>query len=244
MVAKSFQKYEIVGEPYERSNRSYVKVKMNTGSLREVRWYTEAEYKRMYPNDTSISNHSNDPFYKSQKDTLGFENGYITIFKGDTYDYKDWFKEHGARYTKFWGWSFGSFAPVPDVLPANLTPIRLDWELVGDGDTLKSEDAIKEAIEELLYEESPSEYVGQIGEKIEKNLVVKSAIPLNGFYGQSIMHIMTDVDQNVYVWTTTAKALTVGATYIVKGTVKEHKKYQHTKQTVLTRCRCQEVEDE
>ena len=106
MVAKSFQKYEVVGEPYTRSGRSYVKVKTNTGSLREVRWYTDAEYKRMYPDDISIANHSNDPYYRSQKSVLGFDNGYITIFKGETYDYKDWFKEHGARYTRYWGWGF------------------------------------------------------------------------------------------------------------------------------------------
>ena len=242
MVAKSFQKYEVVGEPYTRSGRSYVKVKTNTGSLREVRWYTDAEYKRMYPTDVSIANHSNDPYYRSQKSVLGFDNGYITIFKGETYDYKDWFKEHGARYTRYWGWGFASTMEVPEPLPAGVTAIKLDWDLVGDGESLKPEDAVKEAVEALVYDESPSQYVGTIGDKIETTLTVKSAITVNGAFGPSTLHIMYDADQNVYVWSTTAKTLITGATYTVKGTIKDHRLYQHTKQTILTRCRVTLVE--
>ena len=242
MVAKSFQKYEVVGEPYTRSGRSYVKVKTNTGSLREVRWYTDAEYKRMYPTDVSIANHSNDPYYRSQKSVLGFDNGYITIFKGETYDYKDWFKEHGARYTRYWGWGFASTMEVPEPLPAGVTAIKLDWDLVGDGESLKPEDAVKEAVEALVYDESPSQYVGTIGDKIETTLTVKSAITVNGAFGPSTLHIMYDADQNVYVWSTTAKILITGATYMVKGTIKDHRLYQHTKQTILTRCRVTLVE--
>ena len=51
-----------------------------------------------------------------------------------------------------------------------------------------------------------------------------------------------DEDKNVFVWTTASRTLQVGEQYTVKGTVKEHKMYKHTKQTILTRCRCQEVE--
>ena len=240
MVAKSFQKYEIIGEPYERSNKSYVKIKTSTGSLKEVRWYSDSEYQKMYP--TEKIDHSKDPFYRTQKDTLGFENGFITIFKGNTYDSKEWFKEQGARYTRYWGWGFGSTMTIPEVLPAGITPVRLDWSLVGDGDVLKPEAQIKEAVESLIYDEDPSQYVGAIGDKIDTILTIKSAIPVNGFYGDSTMHIMVDSDQNVYVWSTTTKTLTVGATYRVKGTIKDHKTYQHIKQTILTRCRVELME--
>lgn len=240
MVAKSFQKMEITCEPYTKNNKSYVKVKTSSGSLREVRWYSEEEYKRMYPGE--IIDHSNDPFYRTQRETLGFEKGYITIFKGDTYDCKDWFKENGARYTRYWGWGFGSTVMIPDILPAGITPVRLDWSLVGNGDELKPESQVKDAVESILYDEDPSQYVGEIGDKIERVLTVKNAISLNGFYGESMMHIMVDEDQNVFVWTTASRTLQVGMSYTVKGTVKEHKMYKHTKQTILTRCRCQEIE--
>lgn len=242
MVAKSFQKMEITCEPYEKNGKEYVKVKTSTGSIREVRWYSDYEYQKMYPGEAI--DHSHDPFYRTQRETLGFENGYITIFKGDTYNAKDWFKEKGARYTRYWGWGFGSTVEVPEVLPAGITPMRLDWSLVGHGDELKPESQVKEAVESLLYDKDPSQYVGEVGDKLELELTVKTALQLDGFYGPSTMHIMMDKNKNVFVWTTASCTLNVGEVYKVKGTVKDHKIYKHTKQTILTRCKCQEVEAE
>ena len=43
MVAKSYQGMELVTEPYDVNGRMYVKVKNEkTGTVRQVRWYTEA----------------------------------------------------------------------------------------------------------------------------------------------------------------------------------------------------------
>ena len=50
------------------------------------------------------------------------------------------------------------------------------------------------------------------------------------------MHIMEDADQNVYVSTTAAKSWSEGTVHQIRGTVKDHKTYKNTKQTVLTRC--------
>ena len=50
MVAKSYQGLEILCEPYELAKgRLYVKVRTKSGANKEVRWYTEAEYAKMYP---------------------------------------------------------------------------------------------------------------------------------------------------------------------------------------------------
>lgn len=179
---------------------------------------------------------------KTQKEALGFKDGYITIFKGDTYPLKDWFKENGAKYTKFWGWSFGEAAAMPEELPLSVTPIRLDWEVVGNEDgRLKPDAVVQAAVEDLLYDDSPSEYQGEIGDKLDLVLMVKQAIQLNGYYGPSTMHIFEDEDENVYVWVTTAKTLPENTWYNVRGTVKDHRTYKHTKQTVLTRCRTSEL---
>ena len=49
-VAKSFQEMEQVTEPYAAGGKMYVKVKHpNTGNIRQVRWYTDAEYSKYYP---------------------------------------------------------------------------------------------------------------------------------------------------------------------------------------------------
>ena len=109
MVAKSFQEMEIVCEPYTLTGRMYVKVKNpKTGNVRQVRWYTDSEYAKLYPEaKADITT------FKNQKQTLGFEKGYITIFKGDTYTHIDWFRASICRYTRWWGWYVVSTEEIP-----------------------------------------------------------------------------------------------------------------------------------
>lgn len=232
MVAKSFQDMEQVTEPYAAGGKMYVKVKHpNTGNVRQVRWYTDAEYSKYYPEVKIIQPK------KSQKDVLGFTNGYITIFKGNTYAHLDWFKESIARYARHWGWYIISTAEVPADLPEGIEPIRLNWEDVSDdGVTVKDEDKVKAFVETLIFEPGTSEYIGEVGQRLELNLTVTNAIELDGSYGRSMMHIMEDEDGNVFVWSTSAKTLEEGSSFHCKGTVKDHRVYRNTKQTVLTRC--------
>ena len=232
-VAKSYQNLEIVNEPYMANGRMYVQVKLGNGNTKQVRWYSDKEYAKYYGTQPD---HTNDPFYKSQKEVLGFKNGYITIFKGDTYSCKEWFKENGARYTKFWGWSFSSEMEVPADLPAGVEAIRLDWDKVGDGEELKNDDLVKAAVEAMTYEPDDSQFQGEVGQRIEVELTVEKAIRLDGYYGPSTMHIFRDANGNAYVWTTASKSWEEGSTRLVRGTIKEHKTYRNVNQTVLTRC--------
>lgn len=173
---------------------------------------------------------------KTQKEALGFgENQFITIFKGKTYPHKDWFKENGARYTKFWGWSFSN--EIPEELPIDLTAIRLDWDVVGNADgSLKPEDIIKTAIDNLLYDPDPSIFVGTVGDRLELDVQVERAIDIDGCYGHSTMHIMRATDGNIFVWTTAAKSWEENSIHHIRGTVKDHRIYRNTNQTILTRC--------
>ena len=82
MVAKSFQSMKQLGEPFCEKGKMYVNVQNEkTGTIRKVRWYTDAEYAKMY--GEKVDKPASE--FKCQKQILGFENGYITIFKGDTY---------------------------------------------------------------------------------------------------------------------------------------------------------------
>lgn len=235
-VAKSYQELEIVGDVFVSSGRQYVNVKLKSGKLKTVRWYSDAEYRKMYPEAVAIAR-SADPFSKSQKEVLGFTKGYITIFKGDTYAEVDWFRASIARYTRWWGWYIISTEEVPADLPEGITPIQLSWELVGQEDgNLKPEHLVKEAVESIIYEESESEYVGSIGERLELYLTVEKVIELDNNFGRSSMHIMRDDCGNSYVWTTASKTWSVGSEHHIKGTVKDHRKYRNQCQTILTRC--------
>ena len=214
MVAKSYQNLEQVGEPYESNGRMYVKVRTNSGALKQVRFYTEYEYKRMYPSEKITEK------FKNHKQTLGFDNGYITIFKGNTYNHKEWFKASTARYSRYWGWYFVSTENLPEDLPEDVEAIRLPWELIAPNDEVLPEDQVKKIVEELIYDADPSEQVRKT----------------DGYYGVSNMHTMRDEDGNVFMWATTAKCLEPEHWYTMTGTVKDHKMFRNTKQTWLTRC--------
>ena len=236
-VAPSFQKYEMIGEPFISSSRQYVNVKHpNTGNIRQVRWYSDIEYAKLYPEKPAVSR-STDPYSKPQKEVLGFTKGYITIFKGDTFPHVDWFRASIARYARWWGWYIISTEEVPADLPEGIEPVKLDWTLVGtENGTLKPEHQVKEGVDSILYEPSGSEYVGSIGERLELYLTVERVIPLENNFGVSQMHIMRDDVGNLYVWTTAAKSWAPGSEHHIRGTVKDHRTYKNDRQTVLTRC--------
>lgn len=235
-VAKSYQELEIIGDVFVSSGRQYVNVKLKSGKLKTVRWYSDSEYRKMYPEAVAVTR-SVDPSSKSQKEILGFAKGYITIFKGDTYAEVDWFRASIARYTRWWGWYIISTEEVPADLPEGITPIKLPWELVGQEDgNLKPEHLVKEAVESIVYEESESEFQGAIGERLDLYLTVERTIELDGSYGRSTMHIMRDDCGNLFVWTTASKSWSAGTEHHIKGTVKDHRKYKNECQTVLTRC--------
>ena len=237
-VAKSYQELEIVGEVFVSSGRQYVNVKMKSGALKTVRWYSDKEYAKMYPGETAKTRSSDFSTYKTSKECLGFTKGYITIFKGDTYAKIDWFRASIARYARWWGWYIVSTEEVPADLPEGIEPIRLSWESVGqDNGELKPEHLIQEAVEALIYEESNSEHVGSIGERLDLNITIERIIELDNDYGHSTMFLMRDNAENLFVWTTSsAKNWSVGSQYHIRGTVKDHRKYKGEKQTILNRC--------
>ena len=235
MVAKTYQFLPIISEPYTINGRQYIQVRDKSGNSKQVRWYSEAEYKRMYPaaTATDIPN----KVTKSQKEVLGFSNGYITIFKGDTYPYKDFLHAAGARYTRHWGWYFGSWQDELPEIPSTLTPIQLPWEVVGlETGFLKDDKEVENEVLRLTSDPSPSKFVGEIGQRLEIVAKVKAAIPVDGYYGKTIIHTFETEDKNIFVWRTAAKNLEVGSTVHLRGTLKEHSVYKAVNQNILTRC--------
>ena len=236
-VAKSYAELPIIGDVFISSGRQYVNVKLKSGKTKTVRFYTDAEYRKMYPEIKPVVANPADPYYKTQKEVLGFTKGYITIFKGDTYAEIDWFRASIARYTRWWGWYIVSTEEVPADLPEGIQPIRLSWESVGqENGELKPEHLIKEAVEALIYEASDSEFQGAIGERLDLFLTVERVIELENNFGHSQMHLMRDDCGNLYVWTTASKSWAAGTEHHIRGTVKDHRTYKNERQTVLNRC--------
>ena len=236
-VAKSYMNMPQLCEPYKLNGKMYVKVDTGKGE-KQVRYYTDAQFAKMYPEAIIVSDHKDDPYYKPQKETLGFSKGYITIFRGDTARYQEWLISSVCRHTRWWGWYVASCDEIPADLPKDLIPVRLDWDpMSSDGENLiKNEDKIREYVESVQFGESNSEFIGTIKERLSLTLTVKKVLVLENNYGYSIMHTFEDEKGNVFIWTTSVKTLQKEKVYKLRGTVKEHKIYRGVKQTILTRC--------
>lgn len=233
-VAKSYQNLDFFGEPFEENKKMYIVVVTPKGAHKKVRFYSNAEYAKMYPEEKVKPAR-----IRSVKEVLGFSKGYITIFKGDTYPLLEWFQNSPCRFHSWWGWYLISEEEEPQ-WPAGVTPVKLKWEDVAivEEDCLKSEALVRQAVDALIYESSPSEFQGEVGDRIDRTLTVVKVTPLeDGYYGPSTFFLFRDEYENEYCWTTGSKSLDLGATYEVRGTIKQLSVYKGKKQTVLTRCR-------
>lgn len=136
-VAKSYEGLEVVEPEYKKGNKTYCKVRSKSGMIKEVRTYTEAEYNKMY----------RVPMIKcNQRKMLGFDKGYITIFKGPVAQNEHFFDKSNARFHIGFGWYVVSSEEMPQ-LPDNIIPIQLFWNEVGNEDgTLKSIDEVKKIV--------------------------------------------------------------------------------------------------
>ena len=239
MVAPSFQNLMIVSDPYKENGRAYVSVKNPaTNKVRKVRWYTEDEFRRAFP--AAKVETENKIGMQKQNIALGFHKGYVHLFKGEfTEDNLDWFKlNKEICYNVVFGWFLPSNYELPKGMPEGFELVKLDWDrIAATPETMVAPDKAKEVVNELLYPASPSQYQGEIGSSITARLTVYNRTSKDTIYGLQHTHFFKDADDNVYAWSTTAKCLTIGQTYDVRGQVKAHTSYKNIKTTWLTRCR-------
>lgn len=84
-------------------------------------------------------------------------------------------------------------------------------------------------------------YLGEVGKKIQLTITVKAEIRIERmkfhYYdsGVSLIRICEDVDGNVITFNGTADFPAKGETAVITATVKSHKDYKGTPQTVITR---------
>ena len=234
-VAKTYAKMEISGEPFMENKRLYINVVAPKG-LKKVRWYSDAEYRRMYPNEV-INNGIMD---FNARHAFGFgELGWITIYKGSTELLADFASSHheAFRYNCTFDFYTPSRIPVPD-LPTGITGIRLAWNDVMDhDDRMKPHEEVRKIVEALLYDESASKYQGEINDWITKALSVRAKKTDETHFGTKHTYNLEDAENNIYVWQTGAKDYTCGQTVSLKMKVKEHKEINGEKVTVVWYCK-------
>ena len=178
---------------------------------------------------------------------------------GDTYSIKDELKAQGAKWdnaSRHWhmatppeGMEVVEF-DVSDIYAADYAGvyawnswIRAEWD-----DPEFYVNKIQAAEERLKADKSTSQHVGTVGEKISVPVVYKHTASWSNGYGGywnegvTNLHTFQDDQGNVYTWKTgNFINADYGTKMMLTGTIKEHGEYKGIKQTVMTRCKVQEV---
>lgn len=177
---------------------------------------------------------------KILKDNGFNEDGFMWIVLGDTYSIKEELKAAGAKFDRVFLWHLDHEdnrypcvkISIEDVAEKNIVDL---WIL---------NDYVWEYIEDLRKKNAPkseSEYVGEIGEKFDSDVVLSKIHTYEThftYYGElNFIYKFKDQNDNTIIWKTSNKDLEEGETYRIKGTIKEHSEYDGDKQTVLTRCK-------
>lgn len=230
-VARTYQNYKFESEPFIQNGRKYISVKTPTGVIKNVRWYTEVEYARMYPEVKPTTCGYN------YRKALGFKDaGYITIYLGSNDKNEWWFrKEPNCYLHKIWGWYTHSDKEIPDELPEGVSIKKLYWNDISTPEGEVTDVSAQKGYDLTTANNAIGNFIGNIGDRIDLVLHIDRIILLQNQYGMAHMHIMSDKDGNEFIWTTSARTLT-GDTYHIRGTVKDHRVYKGKNQTILTRC--------
>lgn len=101
----------------------------------------------------------------------------------------------------------------------------------------------------IQEQKAKSQHIGQVGDKVDLDVILEKRawfeIPSFRGFGTDTMHIYTfRYEGNAIIWKTSKGIATENGTKVhLKGTIKEHSEYDGEKQTVLTRCKIEEVKD-
>ena len=237
-VAKTYAKMEISGDPFVENKRMYVNV-ISPKGLKKVRWYSDAEYRRMYPNEV-IENGKRNIMDFNARHVFGFGvDGYITIYRDDERLLEQFFETHHESFRR--NLTFGIYTPshIPVcTLPAGITPVVLKWEEVMDhDDRMKPHEIVQKIVAAKLGTLSKSHYQGVVNEWLQKTVKVAKKTSKESHFGTKHTYDLEDSDGNTYIWETGAKDFTDSQTVSLKMKVKEHKEVNGNEVTVVWYCK-------
>ena len=163
----------------------------------------------------------------------------------NTYEIKDWLKEHGFKFNPAILWYATHEVEVPEGYSLVTVPAfdvfkwnyRLKNFLMQD-----NAKEIAEAALATLNPKSNSEWIGEEKERVrDLEVTLTSCRTFDGYYGTTYIYTFL-YGENVLVWmTSSCKEAEVGDHFLLTGTIKSHDEYKGVKQTKLSRCILKEV---
>ena len=159
-TAPSFQAMTVMSETYIKNGRSYIDVKNEkTGTIRSVRWYTDAEYAKQYGNKSKENAATADIGFRGLKQARGFNQGPILLIRNWKTSDESWFGHSNARYATDVGWYIVSTESLPADYPSHFRFLLLSWsEFSTDETHAKSQAELSRIIRQ---KEKRGEYVLQ-----------------------------------------------------------------------------------
>lgn len=234
-VAKTYKDFPFEGEAFKENGRMYINVKTSKG-IKKVRWYTDAEYRRMYPNETIVT----DIMDFDARTAFGFgPKGYITIYKG--HNVEEW--AENDRRNIYYNLTFLYYTPSELARPnliEGIEPIQLKWEEVAaEGNKMKSHEEVRKYVDRLLAFEndSKSNFQGNKDDWVQKTVTVREKKSKESRFGTKHTYALVDAEGNTYIWETGAKDYDCAQTISLKMKVKEHKEINGEKCTIVWYCK-------
>ncbi len=234
-TAKTYENFPLDGEPFKENGRMYVNITTPKG-IKKVRWYSDAEYQKMYPEVTAINDFN-------ANYAFGFrEEGFITLYKGDEDAIRNWAQAEWppkAWYNTLFHFYTPGFMPITN-LPNTITPIKLTWDEVKLNETqMKDDNEIEKYVMARItgLDHFTSEFQGEKDTWLEKEVTISKNTKSENYFGEKHTHIMHDAEGNIYVWETGAKNFEVGMVIKLKMKVKAHKEINGEKCTVVWYCK-------
>ena len=119
-TAPSFCNYKVItSTPFVKNGKSYITVEHpKTGNRRDVRWYTDAEYAKLYNVKAEIN----------LKKARGFSNGPILLIRNAKPSDTEWLYKSNARYATDVGWYIVSTEELPADAPKHFKYFILTWD--------------------------------------------------------------------------------------------------------------------
>jgi hypothetical protein len=232
-VAKTYANCSLIGDPFKENGKWYVNVNAKSG-VKKVRWYSDAEYQRMYP-DTVVET---DIMDFDARHAFGFgPEGYITIYKGKNVEEWADADRRNIRYNCTFLYYTPGRLERPSLIDG-IEPIRLNWEQVAAKDNkMKPHEEVKKIVAALLQDDSGSMYQGEVNEWLQKAVTVRAKKSADSRYGTKHTYTLEDAEGNTYIWETGSKDYANNQTISLKMKVKEHKEIGNEKVTVVWYCK-------
>ena len=154
-TAPSFATYKRITEtPFTKNGKLYVTVEHpNTHNHRDVRWYSDAEFAKAYPDHASeVSG------FSGLKQSRGFARGPLLLIRNTKTADETWLDKSPARYATDIGWYIASTDSFPVDHPAHFKYLTLTWEEFAQ-DERHAKDP-KELAKIIKAKEKNNEFIG------------------------------------------------------------------------------------